>query len=42
VTDAAATIVEAAKNIRAARERGAAVILVYGAHLLRNGARCSS
>jgi len=38
VTDAAATIAEAAKNIRAARERGAAVILVYGAHLLRNGA----
>ena len=35
VTDAAATIAEAAKNIRAARERGAAAILVYGA-------RCSS
>ena len=42
VTDAAATIAEAAKSIRAARERGAAAILVYGAHLLRNGARCSS
>ncbi|MCX6980514.1 MAG: hypothetical protein NTV08_07150 [Verrucomicrobia bacterium] len=41
-TDAAATIAEAAKSIRAARERGAAAILVYGAHLLRNGARCSS
>ena len=37
-TDAAATIAEAAKNIRAARESGAAVILMYGAHLLRNGA----
>ena len=37
-TDAAATIAEAATNIRAARERGAAVILMYGAHLLRNGA----
>ena len=37
-TEAAAAIAEAAKNIRAARERGAAVILMYGAHLLRNGA----
>ena len=37
-TEAAATIAEAAKNIRAARESGAAVILMYGAHLLRNGA----
>src|SRR5690242_20151485 len=31
-------IVDAAEAIRAARGRGAAVILVYGAHLLRNGA----
>jgi len=37
-TEAAATIAGAARNIRAARERGAAVILMYGAHLLRNGA----
>ena len=37
-TGVPATIAEAAKNIRAARERGAAVILMYGAHLLRNGA----
>ncbi len=37
-TDSAATITDAAKNIRAARARGAAVILMYGAHLLRNGA----
>jgi len=37
-TEAGATIAEAAKNIRAAREKGAAVILMYGAHLLRNGA----
>ncbi len=37
-TEATATIAEAAKNIRAARDRGAAVILMYGAHLLRNGA----
>ena len=29
---------EAAARIRAARKRGAAVILIYGAHLLRNGA----
>ena len=28
----------AAQNIRAARERGASVMLIYGAHLLRNGA----
>lgn len=28
----------AAGDIRAARERGAAVMLIYGAHLLRNGA----
>jgi hypothetical protein len=33
-----ALIAEAAAKIRAARERGAAVILIYGAHLLRNGA----
>ena len=37
-TEAATTIAEAAKNIREARERGAAVVLMYGAHLLRNGA----
>ncbi|MFO0868684.1 MAG: hypothetical protein U0935_07005 [Pirellulales bacterium] len=29
---------EAAERIRAARRRGAAVMLIYGAHLLRNGA----
>jgi hypothetical protein len=29
---------ECAESIRAARERGASVILIYGAHLLRNGA----
>ncbi len=29
---------ECGQKIRAARERGAAVILMYGAHLLRNGA----
>lgn len=28
----------AARDIRAARDRGAAVMLIYGAHLLRNGA----
>ncbi len=28
---------EAAARIRAARERGGAVILMYGAHLIRNG-----
>src|SRR6516165_9022191 len=28
----------AAESIRAARRRGAAVVLIYGAHLLRNGA----
>ena len=31
------TAAEAATRIRAARERGAAVILMYGAHLIRNG-----
>jgi hypothetical protein len=31
-------VAEAAGRIRAARERGAAVILMYGAHLIRNGA----
>lgn len=35
---AAATIAEAAERIRTARSRNAAVILMYGAHLLRNGA----
>lgn len=34
----AANIREAAVRIRSARERGAQVILMYGAHLLRNGA----
>jgi hypothetical protein len=29
---------DAARTIRAARDRGAAVVLIYGAHLLRNGA----
>ena len=29
---------DCAQRIRAARERGAAVMLIYGAHLLRNGA----
>ncbi len=32
-----ANVCEAAQRIRAARERGAEVILMYGAHLLRNG-----
>ncbi len=31
------TVAEAAIRIRAARARGAAVILMYGAHLIRNG-----
>ena len=34
----AASVRECAGRIRAARERGAAVMLIYGAHLLRNGA----
>ena len=34
----AALIERAAADIRAARQRGAAVMLIYGAHLLRNGA----
>ena len=34
----ASAIAEAAERIGAARARGAAVILMYGAHLLRNGA----
>ncbi len=33
-----ATIEECAQRIGAARRRGAAVVLIYGAHLLRNGA----
>lgn len=33
----AAQIRGAAENIRAARDRGASVMLIYGAHLLRNG-----
>ena len=32
------TCAAAAAEVRRARERGAAVILIYGAHLLRNGA----
>lgn len=35
---AADAVRECAIRIRAARERGAAVMLIYGAHLLRNGA----
>lgn len=31
-------IAECAQRIRAARDRGASVMLIYGAHLLRNGA----
>ena len=31
-------IQECARSIRAARQRGASVMLIYGAHLLRNGA----
>ena len=34
----AAVIEDCSRNIRAARKRGAAVVLIYGAHLLRNGA----
>ncbi len=34
----AAQVGECARRIRAARERGATVMLIYGAHLLRNGA----
>jgi hypothetical protein len=34
----AAIVLDCSQQIRAARERGAAVILIYGAHLLRNGA----
>lgn len=34
----AATIAECAGRIRKARKRGATVMLIYGAHLLRNGA----
>src|SRR6186713_2047712 len=33
-----ALIAECADRIRRARERGATVMLIYGAHLLRNGA----
>ena len=35
---ALATIQECAANIAAARQRGASVILMYGAHLIKNGA----
>jgi len=34
----AALVAECAEKIIAARRRGASVMLVYGAHLLRNGA----
>ena len=34
----AAIVDDCSEQIRAARERGAAVVLIYGAHLLRNGA----
>ncbi len=34
----AAVIEDCSRHIRAARQRGAAVVLIYGAHLLRNGA----
>jgi hypothetical protein len=34
----AAVVDDCSLQIRAARERGAAVVLIYGAHLLRNGA----
>ena len=34
----AASIAQCARKISAARERGASVMLIYGAHLLRNGA----
>jgi len=34
----ASVVLECAGKLRAARERGASVILIYGAHLLRNGA----
>ncbi len=33
-----ALVGDCARDVRAARERGAAVMLIYGAHLLRNGA----
>jgi hypothetical protein len=35
--DVSAAIARCAADIRAARERGAAVMVIYGAHLLRNG-----
>lgn len=35
--ETAATIADCAAKVRAARERGASVMLIYGAHLLRNG-----
>jgi len=36
--DAAEAVRTCARDVRAARQRGAAVLLIYGAHLLRNGA----
>lgn len=36
-TELACKIQECAKSIRAARERGASVILIFGAHLIKNG-----
>ena len=37
-----AALDEVAAKVRAARRRGAAVMLIYGAHLVKNGARGSS
>ncbi len=34
----ASTLDDCSQKIRTARDRGAAIILIYGAHLLRNGA----
>jgi hypothetical protein len=36
----ASRIAECAERIRAVRRRGASVMLIYGAHLLRNGTAC--
>lgn len=37
-SDGASAVLQCAGQIRAARERGASVILMYGAHLIKNGA----
>ncbi|RYD80841.1 MAG: hypothetical protein EOP84_11665, partial [Verrucomicrobiaceae bacterium] len=37
-TEALAAITDCGRKIRVAREKGASVMLIYGAHLLRNGA----